>query len=101
MSKQIVKSSGNFAALGDIVSLAFQPGAEEVALRLYEEGTQIAIFTVVDDTNTAQLPTRFFMLSPTELPANFVKFIGALLFGDPLVEAYVVEVTAPPAQSGE
>jgi hypothetical protein len=98
---KIEKISAQFADLGSKVSLAVPVNIKEVALRLYQETHEIAIFIQVPEPTDLQtseaMPARnrFFLASPTigSLPDTFLKFIGAMGFVNGSVrEAYIIEV---------
>ena len=87
------KVSGAFVNLGDTVTLTVPEGSLEAALRLYDNGLEIALWVIVGDPVPVASETRTFQLiEGSSLPANFVKYIGSLLFGG-TVDAHVIEVT--------
>jgi len=91
--RHIVKIAGTFSALEETVSLSIPGGSEEVALRLYEEGLELSIFVIVDPVvNEPPVLRNFLLTANAELPADFVKYVGSLLFLPFKTPAYVLEV---------
>ena len=94
--KRIIKVSGTFAQLGDSVSLAIPDSVDQVALRLYEETKEIAIFVMTDTEPApnalvvAHLRTFLATDPGAPLPDHFKKYIGAMGFPQ---EAYIVEIS--------
>ncbi len=98
--RQLIKSFAGFNNPGDVVSIVLPGNTETVALRLYQEGLEVSIWALLDlSAPSAVGTTRFFMLTDTSIvPTNFVKFIGALLFGPDKKPCLVIEVTGPPTE---
>lgn len=90
MKQKLLKVSGSFASLDSSLSLQIPVEGEEAALRLYDKGMTIAIWSTVPDPLTDEsMVTRTFMyISTDELPDNFLKYIGSTANG------HIIEVTA-------
>jgi hypothetical protein len=104
MANKLLKVSGAFKSVGDVVGLQVPTDAAEVALRLYEPTQEIAIWFVRDAvTPVANTLERAFMAIAldSDLPVNYVKFIGALGLMQPgsstaspiFQEVHIIEVT--------
>jgi hypothetical protein len=103
---KIEKIGGTFTNVGDVVTLTKPAGAAQVALRLYEKTLEIALFVVTDAQGvvaqsdpqvTPELPRHFAAhLTTDDLPATFVKYVGALGLPNSdgtFTEVYVIETS--------
>jgi hypothetical protein len=100
MAKEMVKSFGAFNNIGDVVQINLPGDAAGVALRLYQEGLEIAEWAILDTSvPSVAAVSRFFLLTDNPmLPDNFVKWVGALLFGPTKTPCMVIEISAAPAE---
>lgn len=88
---KIHKISGQFSQIGDQVQLAIPADAQELALRLYEETKEIAVFALIPSIQANAFTRTFVAIASTDdLPQNFLKYIGAIGFPD---EAFVIEIS--------
>jgi len=99
---KIEKISGTFTGIGSTVTLTKPANQQQVALRLYQNTLEIAIFVVTNHPGTEELIANMFnrtfmaVAVADDLPASFIKYIGAIGFVQPdhtVLEAHVVEVT--------
>jgi hypothetical protein len=102
---KIQKLSGTFAAVGDVVTIMKPANQQQVALRLYQNTLEVAIFLATNSTDMAEQTVhefqRFFVAvaADADLPPTFMKYIGAIGFvqaDHSVIEAHVIEVSAPP-----